>query len=41
MAEQALEVAKYEAEMDNRKIDIEVQKQKVGKDMLFKAQLEA
>ena len=41
MAEQALELAKYEAEMEKNKIDIEVQKQNVAKEMLFRAQLEA
>jgi len=41
MAEQALELAKYEAQMEKKKIDIELQKQKVAKEMLFKAQLEA
>jgi len=41
MAEQGLELAKYEAEMEEKKIEIEVQKQKVAKEMLFKAQLKA
>jgi len=41
MVEQALELAKYEAEMEKKKIAIELQKQKVAKEMLFKAQSEA
>ncbi|XP_068729088.1 uncharacterized protein [Montipora capricornis] len=40
-AQQALELADYEAEMEKKKIDIEMQKQKTAKEMVFKAQLEA
>ena len=40
MANQALELAQYEAEMEKRKIDIEMQKEKIASEMKFKVQLE-
>ena len=40
MAEQAFELAHYEAEMEKKKIDIDMQKQKIAKQMRFEAQLE-
>ncbi|KAL9978795.1 hypothetical protein ACROYT_G016358 [Oculina patagonica] len=40
MAEQALELAHYEAEMEKKKIDIEMQKKKIVKQMRFEALLE-
>ena len=40
MAEQALELANYEAEMEKKKIDIEMRKQRVAREIRFKAQLE-
>ena len=39
MAEQAVELAQYEAEMEKRKIDIEMQKAKMAREIWFKAQL--
>ena len=40
MAKQALEIAQYEAEMEKKKIDIEMQNQKIAKGIRFKVQLE-
>ena len=39
MAEQAVELAQYEAEMEKRKIDIEMEKAKMAREIQFKAQL--
>ena len=39
MAEQAVELAQYEAEMEKRKIDIEMEKAKMAREIRFKAQL--
>ena len=40
MAKQALEIAKYQAEMEKKKIDIEMQKQKFSQELRFEVQLE-
>lgn len=40
MAKQALEIAQYEAEMEKKKIDIEMQKQKFSQELRFEVQLE-
>ena len=40
MAKQALEIAQYEAEREKKKIDIEMQNQKIAKGIRFKVQLE-
>ena len=40
MAKQALEIAQYEAEMEKKKIDIEMQNQKIAKEIRIKVQLE-
>ena len=40
MAKQALEIAQYEAEMEKKKIDIEMQNQKIAKGIRIKVQLE-
>ena len=39
IAEQAAELAQYEAEMEKKKIDIEMQKAKMAREIRFKAQL--
>ena len=39
MAEQAVELAQYEAEMEKKKIDIEMQKEKMAREIRFKVQL--
>ena len=39
IAEQAAELAQYEAEMEKKKIDIEMQKEKMAREIRFKAQL--
>ena len=39
MAEQAVELAQYAAEMEKRKIDIEMEKAKMAREIQFKAQL--
>ena len=40
VAEQAVELAQYEAEMEKKKIDIEMQKEKMSRGIRFKVQLE-
>ena len=40
MTKQALEIAQYEAEMEKKKIDIEMQNQKIAKGIRIKVQLE-
>ena len=40
MAKQALEIAQYEAEMEKKKIDIEMQKQQFSQELRFEVQLE-
>ena len=39
MAEQAVDLTQYEAEMEKRKIDIEMEKSKMAREIRFKAQL--
>ena len=40
MAKQALVIAQYEAEMEKKKINIEMQNQKIAKGIRIKVQLE-
>ena len=38
VVEQAVELAQYEAEMEKKKIDIEMQKEKTSREIRFKVQ---